>query len=58
VPPLQAAFALTEMHDVAVPVGEHLYLDVPGIQDKPLEEQRVVTERRRCLPSGRDEGNR
>ena len=46
---LQAAFALAQMHDVAVAVGEHLDLDVPGIQHEPLEEQRVVAERRRRL---------
>ena len=49
--PLQAAFALAEVDHVAVPVGEHLHLDVPGVQHKPLEEQRVVAERRRRLPA-------
>ena len=51
---LQAAFALAEMDDVAVAVGEDLHLDVPGPQDEPLEEQRVVAERRRPLPGARE----
>ncbi len=46
VPTLQAAFALAEVHHVAVTVGEHLHLDVAGVQDESLEEQRVVAERR------------
>ena len=41
---LQAAFALAEVDDVAVAVGEHLHLDVAGVQHKSLEEQRVVAE--------------
>ena len=51
VTPLQAAFALAEVDHVAVPVGEHLHLDVPGVQHKPLDKQRVVAERRRRLPT-------
>ena len=49
VAPLQAAFALAEVDDVAVAVGEDLHLDVPGVQHEPLEEQGVVAERRRRL---------
>ena len=52
VAPLQAAFALTEVNDVAVLVGENLDLDVPGPQDESLEEQGVVAERRRGLTAG------
>ena len=59
---LQAAFALAEVDDVAVAVGEHLHLDVAGAQHESLEEQRVVAERRappraarwRARPAGRD----
>ena len=49
VAPLQAALALAEVDDVAVAVGEHLHLDVPGVQHESLEEQGVVAERRRRL---------
>ena len=52
VAPLQAAFALTEMHDVAVLVREDLDLDVAGSQHEPLEEERVVAEGGRCLAAG------
>jgi hypothetical protein len=41
---LQAAFTLTEVDDVAVPVGEDLHLDVPGPQHESFEEEGVVTE--------------
>ena len=53
VPALQAALALAEVDDVAVRVGEHLDLDVPGARDEPLEEQRVVAERARRLAAAR-----
>ena len=49
VAPLQTALALAEVHHVAVSVGEHLHLDMPGVQHEPLEEQRVVAERGRGL---------
>ena len=52
---LQAAFTFAQMDDVAVPVGEHLYLDVPGIQYESLEEQCVVPERRGRLAPCTDE---
>ena len=52
VAPLQAALTLTEMHHVAVRVGKHLHLDMPGPQHKSLQKQGVVTERRGGLPSG------
>ena len=58
VPALQAAFALAEVDDVAVAVGEHLHLDVPGVQHEPLEEQRVVAERRRRLTARAGQGRR
>ena len=45
VAPLQAAFTLAEVDDVAVAVGEHLHLDVAGVQHISLEEQRVIAER-------------
>lgn len=46
VPALQGAFALTQMDDAAVLVGEHLHLDVPWRGDEAFEEERVVAERR------------
>ena len=55
---LQAALALAEVDDVAVAVGEHLDLDVPGVQHESLEEQRVVAERRRRLAARADERGR
>ncbi len=42
---LEAALALAEVDDVAVGVGQHLDLDVPGIGDEPLDQQRGVPER-------------
>ena len=44
---LQAALPLTEVNDVAVAIGKHLDFDVPGHQNEPLQEQRVVAEGRR-----------
>ncbi len=55
---LQAALTLAEVDDVAVAVGEHLHLDVPGHQHEPLEEQRVVAERRGRFAARGDEGSR
>ena len=57
-PALQAALALAEVDDVAVAVGEHLHLDVPRHQHEPLEEQRVVAERRGRLAARGDERGR
>ena len=45
VPALQAAFALAEVHHVAVGVGEDLDLDVPRQADPPLDQQGGVAER-------------
>jgi len=44
VTPLDRAFALPEVDDRAVRVGEELDLDVPRPLDEPLEEQPVVPE--------------
>jgi hypothetical protein len=52
VPALRGAVALEEVHHVAVPVGQHLHLDVPAVLHVPLQEDRVVTERRLGLPLG------
>src|SRR5581483_5818780 len=43
VPPLQTAFALTKMQHIAVPIGEHLDLNVPWRGDESLHQQRIVT---------------
>ena len=45
--PLDGAFALEQVHDVAVIVGEHLDLDVPRPLDEALDVQRAVAERGR-----------
>ena len=45
-PALRRAFALEEVHDVAVRVGEDLDLDVPRPLDQPLDVERAVAERR------------
>ena len=50
---LQAALTLAEVDHAAVRIGENLHLDVPGTLDEPLEEQRVVAERRGRLAPGR-----
>ena len=55
VAPLQAALALAEVHHVAVRVGEHLHLDMPGPQHESLQEQRVVAERGGRLPPRADQ---
>ena len=44
VPPLQRAFALAEVDDGAVLIGEDLHLDVPGRGDVAFEEEGVVAE--------------
>jgi hypothetical protein len=54
-PPLQAALALAEVHHVPVGVRQDLDLDVPWPCDVPLDQQRVVAERRAGLPPGRRE---
>ena len=55
---LQAAFAFAEMDDVAVAVGEHLDLDVAGVQHESLEEQGVVAECRAGLAPRTDQRGR
>ena len=52
VPPLQAAFPLAQMDRVAVRVGQHLDLDMPGVGNKPLDQQCVITECGERLPAG------
>ncbi len=56
VSPLEAALALPQVHDAAVPVGEHLDLDVPGVGHEPLHQQAVVTEGASRLPLRRLDG--
>ena len=55
---LQTALAFAEVNDIAMAVGKHLHLDVPGVRHEPLQEQCVVTERRRGLTTRRDQGSR
>ena len=43
---LDRAFALEQVHDVAVIVRENLDLDVPRPLDQPLDVERAVAERR------------
>ena len=43
-PPLDAAIALAQMSHVAVPVAEHLHLDVQRAFDQPLGVERAGTE--------------
>jgi hypothetical protein len=50
VAPLHRALALAQRHDRAVRVREQLDLDVPRALHVPLEEDRVVAERRLRLP--------
>ncbi len=45
VPPLHAAIALPQMHDVAVMIGQHLHLDVPRMLDVLFEINVAVAER-------------
>ena len=49
VPPLDRALALAQVHDVTVGVREHLDLDVAGLDDRLLEVDRAVAERRPCF---------
>ena len=44
VPPLNRAFALEKVHDIAVRVAEHLDLDVPGRRQVALKKDSVVAE--------------
>ncbi len=53
VPPLQRAVALEQVDDVALAVGEDLYLDVTRVDDGLFEEHRRITERRLGLSRGR-----
>ena len=50
---LQAAVALEKVHDVAVPVGQDLHLDVTRVEHRLLEIHRRVSERRLRLAAGR-----
>ena len=52
---LQGAVALPEVDDRAVPIGEHLDLDVPRIVDVALDVDRTVGEVRLSLALGRRE---
>ncbi len=52
VTPLQRAFALVEVHSVAMAVGHDLDLDVPRFLDEFLDEDLVVTETRAGLVRG------
>src|SRR5262245_35241377 len=56
VAPLDRALPLVEVHDVAVGVAEDLDLDVAGVLDVALEEDRAVAERGGRLPLGRRQG--
>ncbi|MDI2022785.1 hypothetical protein PJL18_03328 [Paenarthrobacter nicotinovorans] len=47
-PSLQGTFALAEVDDVSVVVGQDLHFDVPGSPDEPFQEESVVTESGRC----------
>ena len=44
-PPLHAAIALPQMHDVAVMIGQHLHFDVPRVLDVFFEIHVAVAER-------------
>ena len=43
-PPLNRAFALEQMDDVAVGVRDNLDLDVTGLLDQPLDVQRAIAD--------------
>ncbi len=58
VPPLHRAVALVEMEHVAVPVAQDLDLDVRGVADVALEEDRAVAERGGRLAAGLLEARR
>src|SRR6185437_7648317 len=49
---LDRAFALAEMNDVAMRVGEHLDLDMPRLGDVFLDEDAVIAEGRTRLARG------
>src|SRR5262249_6816714 len=55
VPALDRAFALAQVDDVAVPVGEDLDLDMPRVFDELLDEYAVVGEARPRLARRRAE---
>jgi hypothetical protein len=56
---LNGAFALEEMHDVPLGVGQNLELDVARAVDESLDVERSVAERRQrfasCLRDGGEE---
>src|SRR5262245_46974609 len=52
---LYRTFALAEVDDVAMPVAEHLDLDMAWIDDELLDEHAVVAERRFRLRAGAGE---
>ena len=52
VPPLDRAFALAQIDDVAMAVAEHLDLDVARLLDELLDEHAVVAEARQPLALG------
>ena len=55
---LYRAVPLEEMDGVSVIVGEDLYLDVPGTQNRLLDEHRVVTKRELRFAHGRSQSIR
>ncbi len=52
VTPLDGAFALAEMDDIAVTVAEHLDFHVAGVLDVTLDENAIVAEGRTRLGTG------
>ncbi len=44
-PPLRAAIALEQMHDIAMRVAEHLHFEMARMLNQPLQHQPVVAER-------------
>lgn len=50
---LERTVAFVEMDDLAGGVPEDLHLDVPGVDHRPLQEDRAVAEGRRGLARGR-----
>ena len=52
---LQRAFALAKIDRMGVLVGEHLHLDVPGINDRLLDVNFAVAERPLGFAAGRFE---
>ena len=49
---LQAALTIAEVNDIAMAIGQHLYLDVPGNRHEPLQEEGAVAEGRGRFPAG------